>query len=212
MKNVMFLLIAAVFFQQASAQWKPAGDKIKTDWAEKIDVSNPLPEYPRPQMVRADWLNLNGLWEYALVAKGSNIPIAYDGQILVPFPIESSLSGVQKSVGENQELWYQRSFTVPSDWKNKNVVLNFGAVDWQAEVWVNDIKIGTHKGGYTPFSFDITPFLQKSTEQKLMVKVWDPTDKGFQPRGKQVENPRGIWYTPVTGIWQTVWIENRSKY
>lgn len=211
MKNVTFLLIAAIFFQQASAQWKPAGEKIKTGWAEKIDVSNPLPEYPRPQMVRNEWLNLNGLWEYALVAKGSNIPVAYDGQILVPFPIESSLSGVQKIVGENQELWYQRSFAVPSEWKNKNVVLNFGAVDWQAEVWVNDIKIGTHKGGYTPFSFNITPFLKKGAEQKLMVKVWDPTDKGFQPRGKQVENPHGIWYTPVTGIWQTVWIEPVEK-
>lgn len=211
MKNVVFLLIAAIFFQQANAQWKPAGEKIKTAWAEKVDVSNPLPEYPRPQMERTDWLNLNGLWDYALVNKGSSIPDSYDGKILVPFPIESSLSGVQKSVGENTELWYRRTFIVPSGWKNKNVVLNFGAVDWQAEVWVNDIKIGTHKGGYTPFSFNITPFLQKGAEQKLVVKVWDPTDKGFQPRGKQVENPHGIWYTPVTGIWQTVWIEPVEK-
>jgi beta-galactosidase/beta-glucuronidase len=211
MKNVVFLLIAAIFFQQANAQWKPAGEKIKTAWAEKVDVSNPLPEYPRPQMERTDWLNLNGLWDYALVNKGSSIPDSYDGKILVPFPIESSLSGVQKSVGENTELWYRRTFTVPSGWKNKNVVLNFGAVDWQADVWVNDIKVGMHRGGYTPFSFDITPFLQKGTEQKLVVKVWDPTDKGFQPRGKQVENPRGIWYTPVTGIWQTVWIEPVEK-
>jgi beta-galactosidase/beta-glucuronidase len=211
MKNVVFLLIAAIFFQQANAQWKPAGEKIKTAWAEKVDVSNPLPEYPRPQMERTDWLNLNGLWDYALVNKGSSIPDSYDGKILVPFPIESSLSGVQKSVGENTELWYRRTFTVPSGWKNKNVVLNFGAVDWQADVWVNDIKVGMHRGGYTPFSFDITPFLQKGAEQKLVVKVWDPTDKGFQPRGKQVENPRGIWYTPVTGIWQTVWIEPVEK-
>jgi beta-galactosidase/beta-glucuronidase len=210
-KVVLLLFIAVVCLKQAGAQWKPVGDKIKTPWAEKVDAAKPLPEYPRPQMEREQWLNLNGLWDYALVEKGSNIPDAYDGQILVPFPIESSLSGVQKSVGESQELWYQRSFTVPSGWKNKNVVLNFGAVDWQAEVWVNGIKAGIHKGGYTPFSFDITPFLQKGTEQKLLVKVWDPTDKGFQPRGKQVENPRRIWYTPVTGIWQTVWIEPVEK-
>jgi len=210
-KVVLLILVAAISVQQANAQWKPAGDKIKTPWAEKVDASNPLPEYPRPQLEREQWLNLNGLWNYALVEKGGNVPDAYDGQILVPFPIESSLSGVQKSVGGNQELWYQRTFTVPSGWKNKNVVLNFGAVDWQAEVWVNGIKIGIHKGGYTPFSFNITPFLQKGAEQKLLVKVWDPTDVGFQPRGKQVNNPRGIWYTPVTGIWQTVWIEPVEK-
>ncbi|MFO7621985.1 MAG: beta-galactosidase, partial [Bacteroidales bacterium] len=170
MRKVVLLVLVAVFsMQQVNAQWKPVGDKIKTPWAEKVDVANPLPEYPRPQMERGQWLNLNGLWDYALVNKGSNYPDAYDGQILVPFPIESSLSGVQKSVGENQELWYQRSFTVPSDWKNKNVVLNFGAVDWQAEVWVNGIKAGMHRGGYTPFSFNITPFLQKGAEQKLLV-------------------------------------------
>ncbi len=210
-KVVLLILVAAISVQQANAQWKPVGDKIKTPWAEKVDASNPLPEYPRPQLEREQWLNLNGLWNYALVEKGGNVPDAYDGQILVPYPIESSLSGVQKSAGENQELWYQRTFTVPSGWKNKNVVLNFGAVDWQAEVWVNGIKIGTHKGGYSPFSFNITPFLQKGAEQKLLVKVWDPTDVGFQPRGKQVNNPRGIWYTPVTGIWQTVWIEPVEK-
>ena len=210
-KVVLLILITAFSALQVSAQWKSVGDKIKTPWAEKVDVANPLPEYPRPQMEREQWLNLNGLWNYALVEKGSNIPNSFDGQILVPFPIESSLSGVQESVGGNQELWYQRSFTVPSDWKNKNVVLNFGAVDWQAEVWVNGIKAGMHRGGYTPFSFNITPFLQKGAEQKLLVKVWDPTDVGFQPRGKQVNNPRGIWYTPVTGIWQTVWIEPVEK-
>jgi len=207
MKKTVILLLAISYLQLANAQWKPVGEKIKTSWAEKIDVTNPLPEYPRPQMERDQWLNLNGLWDYALVKRGSNIPDSYDGKILVPFPVESSLSGVQKSVGENTELWYQRTFSIPSGWKNKNVVLNFGAVDWQADVWVNDIKVGTHKGGYTPFSFNITPFLNKGTGQKLVVKVWDPTDRGFQPRGKQVENPRGIWYTPVTGIWQTVWIE-----
>ena len=191
--------------------WQYAGNKIKTPWAEQIDPANPLPEYPRPQMEREQWLNLNGLWDYAILEKGGNMPVEFDGKILVPYPVESSLSGVQKRVGEKQELWYHRTFTVPSGWKNKNVILNFGAVDWEADLWVNDIKVGTHKGGYTSFSFNITPFLSKSGEQKLTVKVWDPSDKGFQPRGKQVEEPRGIWYTPVTGIWQTVWIEPVEK-
>ncbi|MBW8326615.1 MAG: beta-galactosidase [Prolixibacteraceae bacterium] len=192
---------------QSFGQWKPAGDKIKTAWAEKIDVKNVLPEYPRPIMERVDWMNLNGLWDYSILKAGTAEPAAFDGQILVPFPVESSLSGVMKTVGGENEVWYKRNFTVPANWKNKNVLLHFGAVDWEAEVWVNDIKIGSHTGGYTPFSFDITPFLTKAANQKLVVKVWDGTDNGFQPRGKQVSKPNGIWYTPVTGIWQTVWLE-----
>ncbi|EJW93544.1 glycosyl hydrolase, family 2, partial [gut metagenome] len=105
------------------------------------------------------------------------------------------------------ELWYKRSFSVPSSWRGRDVMLNFGAVDWKADVFVNDVLIGSHKGGYTPFSLNVTPFLSGKGEQKLVVRVWDPSDKGYQPRGKQVSNPEGIWYTPVTGIWQTVWIE-----
>jgi beta-galactosidase/beta-glucuronidase len=211
MKKIFLFIILVGLFNVTNAQpWQPAGDKIKTKWAEEVDPENPLPEYPRPQLVRDQWQNLNGLWDYALVEKGSSLPKSFDGEILVPFAIESSLSGVQKRVGGNQELWYKRTFTIPDDWKNKNVVLNFGAVDWLTDVWVNDIKVGTHKGGYAPFSFDITPFLEKG-EQKLTVKVWDPTDRGYQPVGKQTNNPRGIWYTPVTGIWQTVWIEPVEK-
>lgn len=207
--NKLFLsFILFCCFSMVKAQdWKPAGDRIKTPWAEKVDPANPLPEYPRPQMERDQWVNLNGLWDYAIAEKGKSFPTAFDGKILVPFPVESSLSGVQKRVGQNRELWYQRKFSVPAAWKNKNVILHFGAVDWKADVWVNEIKVGTHEGGYTPFSFDITPFITKEKEQKLVVRVWDPTDRGFQPRGKQVERPEGIWYTPVTGIWQTVWIE-----
>lgn len=205
-KTVLTLFAALLFFATSAQTWQPAGNRIKTRWAEEIDPANPLPEYPRPQMERGQWLNLNGLWDYAVLDKGSNAPDGFDGKILVPYPIESSLSGVQKRVGENRELWYQRSFTIPATWKNKNVLLNFGAVDWKADVWVNEIKVGSHQGGYTPFSFDITPFLTKG-EQKLTVRVWDPSDRGFQPRGKQVNDPHGIWYTPVTGIWQTVWIE-----
>ena len=205
-----FLLAAAfslVAVLSIAQNWKPAGDKIKTAWAEKIDPNNPLPEYPRPQLVRDQWQNLNGSWDYAILPKGSNEPSAFDGKILVPYAIESSLSGVQKMVGDKNELWYHRTFNVPAAWKNKAVVLHFGAVDWKADIWINDIKVGGHQGGYAPFSLDITPFLAKDKQQKLVVKVWDPTDQGFQPRGKQVNLPKGIWYTPVTGIWQTVWLE-----
>lgn len=188
-------------------EWKPAGNRIKTPWAEQVNPAIPWPEYPRPQLVRADWQNLNGLWDYVILPKGSAVPDAFQGRILVPYAIESALSGVQKSVGDEQELWYHRTFTVPLGWKGKQVLLNFGAVDWKADIWLNQIKIGSHTGGYTPFSFDITPYLNRSGTQALVVRVWDPTDEGYQPRGKQVNKPQSIWYTPVTGIWQTVWIE-----
>ncbi|MDP3644691.1 MAG: glycoside hydrolase family 2 TIM barrel-domain containing protein [Bacteroidota bacterium] len=207
MKKTIFIVLLGICMLQSFAQWKPAGDKIKTAWAEKMDVKNVLPEYPRPIMERADWMNLNGLWNYSILKAGMAEPSAFDGQILVPFPVESSLSGVMKTVGGENEVWYKRAFEVPVKWKGKNILLQFGAVDWKADVWINDIKIGSHTGGYTPFSFDITPFLIKNSGQKLVVRVWDGTDKGFQPRGKQTSEPRGIWYTPVTGIWQTVWME-----
>lgn len=203
-----FLLLIILLFSSVSsfAQWKPAGDKIKTVWAEKIDPNNVLPEYPRPIMERDKWQNLNGLWDYAILPMGQQEPQTFDGKILVPFAVESSLSGVQKELGKEKELWYRRTFTIPSDWKSKNVILHFGAVDWKAEVYLNNIKIGSHTGGYTPFCFDVTPFLT-SGNQKLVVKVWDPTSDSSIPRGKQVTNPNGIWYTPVSGIWQTVWLE-----
>ncbi|MCM0718456.1 beta-galactosidase [Parabacteroides sp. W1-Q-101] len=207
MKKAVLVCCALALTVCAQAQWKPAGDKIKTKWAEQIDPQNVLPEYPRPQLERTDWVNLNGEWEYAIKPKGEVEPNSFDGNILVPFAVESSLSGVQKEVGENNELWYKRSFTVPANWKNKDVVLNFGAVDWKADVFINDILIGSHQGGFTPFSFNITPYLTGKSNQKLVVRVWDPSDRGYQPRGKQTSNPEGIWYTPVTGIWQTVWLE-----
>jgi len=206
MKKIILIMGLALLPMGLSSQWKPAGDKMKTPWADQIDPNRVWPEYPRPLMERNDWLNLNGLWDYAILPIGHREPSQFDGKILVPFAVESSLSGVQKTVGEKNELWYKRTFSIPAAWRGKNILLHFGAVDWKAEVFVNDIKIGTHTGGYTPFSFDITPFLGPG-EQKLTVKVWDGTDTGFQPRGKQVSNPRGIWYTSVTGIWQTVWLE-----
>ena len=208
MRRVLGAICASLLVVQAYAQWKPAGDKIKTAWAEQVNPQQVLPEYPRPIMERADWQNLNGEWDYAIRPKGEVEPATFDGKILVPFAVESSLSGVQQMVGEANELWYKRTFQVPSAWKGKEILLHFGAVDWQADVFVDDVLIGSHVGGYTPFSLNVTPYLSaKSATHKLVVRVWDPSDKGYQPRGKQVSNPEGIWYTPVTGIWQTVWLE-----
>ena len=186
-------------------QYAPAGDSLKTRWAAEVTPENVWQEYPRPQMTRLDWMNLNGLWDYVICPKGQLVD-KYDGKILVPFCVESSLSGVQKYVGKDNELWYQREFEVPSKWNGKRILLHFGAVDWKCDVWVNDIKVGSHTGGYTPFSMDITQALKKKGNV-LKVRVWDPTDQGEQPCGKQHVKPHGIWYTPVTGIWQTVWLE-----
>lgn len=156
---------------------------ITTKWADEVDVTNVRGEYPRPTMVRGEWKNLNGEWDYAIRPRGEQAPASMDGKIIVPFCPESALSGVEKRVGEENELWYKRTFTVPSNWKGKDVILHFGAVDWKTDVWVNGIKVGSHTGGYTPFHFNITPALIKGTNT-LDVRVWDPTDKGGQPRGK----------------------------
>lgn len=206
----MVLALWGALAVQLHAQWKPVEGRISTQWSEQVNPDNVLPEYPRPIMERTEWKNLNGLWDYAIIEKGKHTPSVFDGKILVPFAVESSLSGVAKTVGAEKELVYRRSFDVPSSWKGKKVLLHFGAVDWKTDVWVNDVKVGSHTGGFTPFSFDITEALQ-GKNNTLMVKVWDPTDKGYQPRGKQVSRPEGIWYTPVTGIWQTVWLEPVSE-
>ncbi|WP_330443856.1 glycoside hydrolase family 2 protein [Flavobacterium sp. C4GT6] len=211
MKKYIIAIITLVATHVVNAQqWQPQGNKIKTTWAEQVDPNKALPEYPRPIMEREKWKNLNGLWDYAIQPVGKTAPSKYDGKILVPFAVESSLSGVMKEVGSANELWYETTFSVDSNWKSKDILLHFGAVDWKAEVWINDIKVGIHKGGFSPFSFNITPFLNGKSN-KLKVKVWDPSNDGPQPRGKQVKNPEGIWYTPVTGIWQTVWLEPVSK-
>ena len=206
----MALALWGALAAQLHAQWKPVEGRISTQWSEQVNPDNVLPEYPRPIMERTEWKNLNGLWDYAIIEKGKHSPSVFDGKILVPFAVESSLSGVAKTVGAEKELVYRRSFDVPSSWKGKKVLLHFGAVDWKTDVWVNDVKVGSHTGGFTPFSFDITEALQ-GKNNTLLVKVWDPTDKGYQPRGKQVSRPEGIWYTPVTGIWQTVWLEPVSE-
>ena len=206
----MALALWGALAAQLHAQWKPVEGRISTQWSEQVNPDNVLPEYPRPIMERTEWKNLNGLWDYAIIEKGKHAPSVFEGKILVPFAVESSLSGVAKTVGAEKELVYRCSFEVPSSWKGKKVLLHFGAVDWKTDVWVNDVKVGSHTGGFTPFSFDITEALQ-GKNNTLLVKVWDPTDKGYQPRGKQVSCPEGIWYTSVTGIWQTVWLEPVSE-
>lgn len=205
MRSIFYLALMALSFSSFSQS------VLKTPWAEDLDPSAPLPEYPRPQLVRDAWQNLNGQWDFAILPKGSSPETGFAGKITVPFAVESLLSGVQKTVGPENELWYERTFDLGLDRKGKRVMLNFGAVDWEAEVWVNDKQAGKHKGGYDAFSFDITELLVKGKTQKIRVRVWDPSDSGPQPRGKQVKEPKGIWYTPVTGIWQTVWVETVAE-
>jgi hypothetical protein len=205
------ILVLALLSPLAQGAWKPAEGPLMTQWAKDVSPQNAHPEYPRPQMAREDWLNLNGLWDYAIRAKDAAKPDSFDGQILVPFPIESALSGVMKPVGPDNRLWYHRTFTVPERWNwsadKKRMLLHFGAVDWDATVWVNGKEVSNHKGGYDPFTLDITDALKPGSEQEIVLSVWDPTNTGTQPRGKQVLKPGGIMYTAVTGIWQTVWLE-----
>ncbi len=212
MKKMMLLAavsLAAACGKKAAGpgDWAPVDIPIRTSWSAEFSPANAHPEYPRPQMVREKWASLNGLWDYAVVEADAPQPKEWDGQILVPFCIESSLSGVGRRVSAEEALWYSTTFKVPSDWKKQRVMLNFGAVDWAADVYVNDQLAGHHTGGYTAFSFDVTPYLKGRGKQRLTVKVLDATNCGEQPSGKQVTNPSGIWYTPVTGIWQSVWIE-----
>jgi len=200
--TVLLTAVSAV-----SGQWKPAGDKLMTRWAKDVSPETAHREYPRPQMVRGDWANLNGLWDYAIRPVKADKPAEFDGKILVPFAVESALSGVGKRVGASKRLWYRRTFEVPATWAGRRVLMHFGAVDWDARVSVNGKAVGSHKGGYDAFAFDVTDALKPGGRQEVVVSVFDPTKAGSQPRGKQVDEPKGIWYTPVTGIWQTVWLE-----
>lgn len=199
-----FVLLCSVAVQAQS--WKPAPVTLKTQWGERVTPDNAWREYPRPQFVRERWQNLNGLWEYAITAKTAPAPAKFDGQILVPFAVEAALSGVGKSLQPDQRLWYRRSFNVPATWKSERVLLHFDAVDYECALWVNGGLVGAHKGGFDAFSFDITPYL-KDGANEIQLAVTDPSDTGEQPRGKQQLQPQGIWYTPVSGIWQTVWLE-----
>jgi hypothetical protein len=211
---VIFLLCALacqgtqLLAQDTAHAWRlPKAAPLLTRWARDVSPANVHPEYPRPQMARPEWLNLNGLWEYAEMKPGDASPFSKSlggGRILVPFPVESALSGVMRRM---DRMWYRRTFTVPPGWAGRRVLLHFGAVDWESTVYINGKLLGRHRGGYDEFSFDITEALAHAGPQELLVGVFDPTDAGDQPRGKQVRSPGGIWYTSTTGIWQTVWME-----
>lgn len=198
---------AAVSAAAVAADWKPAEGPLTTPWTAEVSAANPLPEHPRPQFMRQQWVNLNGLWDYAIAAKDAAKPAQFEGKILVPFAVESALSGVKRPLTPQQRLWYRRTFTAPKIDRGGRLLAHFDAVDWRAEIFVNGKPVGMHEGGYDPFSVDITSALKGSGPQELVVAVWDPTDKGNQPRGKQVLEPAGIMYTAVSGIWRTVWLE-----
>ncbi len=214
-KAAVFASLALVIASLAACKsepkvaWAPVQGHIMTRWAAEVRPDLALPDYPRPQMVRENWLNLNGLWNFAITAKDAPKPDRWDGQVLVPFAVESALSGVGKPVGAAKALWYRRTIEVPKKWRDGRVLLHFGAVDWESTVWVNGREMGTHRGGYDPLTYDIRDALKGGAKQEIVVRVWDPTDDDNSgiARGKQVMKPRGIFYTAVTGIWQTVWLE-----
>ena len=198
-------------------KWEPQGDRIKTRWAKGLDINKIWQEYPRPQLERKDWINLNGPWKYSIRTSAQLSPNPFDGYILVPFPVESSLSGVMKTFTKDDILWYEKEIEIPEGWKGKHVLINFGAVDWKCEVFINRNKVGQHTGGYSYFYFDITGFL-KEGKNTILLKVVDVSDTvystwgKYQPVGKQSITPNGIWYTPASGVWQTVWLEPVSEY
>ncbi len=179
---------------------------LKTPWYDKVDKSCPLSEYPRPQFERKNWVCLNGLYDYSVLPESVDKPEKYEGKILVPFAVESELSGVGRPLKSNERLWYHRTFTLDDTFIGKRTILHFCSVDWQCTVWINGKEAGSHTGGYNPFDFDITDLLVDG-ENDLVVKVYDPTDDGHQQRGKQALKPVGFWYTATSGIWQTVWLE-----
>ena len=179
---------------------------IKTIFFDKVDRNCPLAEYPRPQFERDFWVNLNGEFDYAITDANTAFPEKFDGKIIVPFAIECALSGVEKHVTKDDRLWYRKNFTLSDEFKDKRVIINFDAVDWECRVYINKNLVGSHQGGYNAFSFDITDFVTDG-ENELVVYVYDPTDEGWQQRGKQATESHGFWYTATSGIWQTVWLE-----
>ena len=213
MTRISLLLLSCSVIGACSSQGGPrsapgssAVDALFTPWGAALDTNSVLAEYPRPTLVRSSWLNLNGFWQMEPGHPNQPPPLTREltSEILVPFPVESALSGVGR---HHDRLWYKRSFRLPASWHGDRIVLHFGAVDWEAEVWVNGHAYPVHRGGFDAFELDITSAIGALEEQEIVVRVYDPTDAGDQPRGKQVRQPQGIWYTPVTGIWQTVWLE-----
>lgn len=202
-----FLVVLNSFCQE----WQPLDGKIMSRWAKEVTPENVWQEYPRPQFERSTWKNLNGMWDYVILKPNQPKPKSYEGKILVPFSFESALSGVGKSITPEDKMWYRKKFIIPSEWKGKRILLNFEAVDHDTNVWVNDIFVGSHKGGFDRFSFDITTFLNVRGNQTIEISVKDGTNLSPQLRGKQHFKPSGIVYTPVSGIWQTVWLEAVSN-
>lgn len=205
MRCLLKLFFILVPFISLAQKWEMKKAPLMTAFSKDVNPDKVLPEYPRPQLVREQWMNLNGLWQFQPgISATEAMPTGnLLRTILVPFPVESALSGVME---HHERLWYRRIFTIPAKWNGQKIMLHFGAVDYESEVFINGKSMGIHKGGYDPFSLDITTFLKK-VDQELTVRVFDPTDNGGFPRGKQTLNPRGIMYTSVTGIWQTVWLE-----
>jgi beta-galactosidase/beta-glucuronidase len=202
---IFFVLILATSLQ--AQNWKAVGGEMMSQWGKKVSPENVWQEYPRPQFERTEWKNLNGLWDYSLLKTNQSEPKRFQGKILVPFSFESPLSGVGKKITPEDKMWYKKSFSLPKNWDGKDVIIHFEAVDYHCSVWVNDILVGSHKGGFDRFSFNITPYLKLKGNQKVVLSVEDATNFSSQPRGKQQINASGIYYTPVSGIWQTVWLE-----
>jgi beta-galactosidase/beta-glucuronidase len=212
MSRVFFLAIATVclFSIRLSAQaisQTPPQFRLTTEWSKEVNPDLPHQDYPRPNLVRDDWSSLNGRWYFEITPKEEGIPKRFRQEIIVPFPVESALSRIQQNVTPEEKIWYKRTFFIPEEWSGRFVLLHFGASDWETTVYINGTEIGKHRGGYDAFSLDISRYLDERGVQEIIVSVWDPTDTYHQPRGKQKINPSGIWYTPVSGIWQSVWIE-----
>lgn len=194
---------------EAVDTWQPAPAPMSTPWTSKVGPDNALPEYPRPQLARSRWLNLNGVWDYLGRKGGTGLVApppasAYRERILVPYPVQSALSGIGR---HDEDMWYRRTFTLPAEWRQQRVVLNFGAVDQIATVWVNDHLVASHAGGYTAFSADITDALRYDGSDEIAVHVADRNESNPFPVGKQRNKPGGLFYTGASGIWQTVWVE-----
>ena len=206
------ILIILIYFVFLNAGWQPKEAPLMTSWGEAVDPQNVLPEYPRPQLQRTHWINLNGLWQFQQAAEGEDTPfgsVVLSDTILVPFPVEAALSGIMQPM---ERMWYKRYFSYHARFSNEHVLLHFGAIDWHAKVWINGNLAGEHKGGYDPFTVDISDYVAEGNSNELIVWVFDPTDAGQQPLGKQKRIPESIWFTSCSGIWQTVWIEQLPSF
>ena len=206
LKRISLLLIAIAYHCEGRAS-SDVETVLSTKWGQKVQKDSILVEYPRPQLVRSDWLNLNGEWDYGITHRDRTNTGVFTGKILVPFPIESKLSGVARSVTEQERVWYKRSFSLPPAWVGKRVLLHLDAVDWETRVWLNGRDVGTHQGGYDRFTVNITDALNAEGPQELVISAFDPTEGKYQPRGKQRRSHLGGQRLAASGIWQTVWLE-----